>query len=265
MRKSRPELVRFTLIELLVVVSIIGILASLLLPSLGRARSRAKAASCMNNIRQISMATHDYADTYNEWFAKADGASGCQYYFDTQSASDFNAIYPNLKLFVCPTSKYLYRLNLPQYGPGYRLRGGINATIRMYATRGDRVSTANYIWWGYYSLNGGRPANAASPYAVNIPKRTWAGSIQYDPAHATQTSYYMREPDSQPMAMDAMNEGSDRFYIYSAGDFTQNNHIDLVGANVSFLDGHAIWANQLGQPISKRKVYVGYWQGWMYW
>lgn len=66
---------RFTLIELLVVIAIIAVLASMLLPALGRARAKAKQALCLGNLKQAYMLLAQYASENHDYLPGNTGSN----------------------------------------------------------------------------------------------------------------------------------------------------------------------------------------------
>jgi len=100
MSVQRP---RFTLIELLVVIAIIAILASILLPSLGRAKEKAKEMSCANLKKQLAMASISYTGDFSERVHAATIVGGYPAWW---CLADLNYLPPKEKKFgtTCPSS-----------------------------------------------------------------------------------------------------------------------------------------------------------------
>lgn len=98
----------FTLLELLVAVAIIGILAALLLPVLGRARGAAARATCINNLHQINAAVIMYADDHADSLRSA--TNDYHIYFtyreDINSYLARNGSGTNDAVFACPADNF---------------------------------------------------------------------------------------------------------------------------------------------------------------
>jgi prepilin-type N-terminal cleavage/methylation domain-containing protein len=146
--KGRPWLSRrgFTLIELLVVIAIIAVLIGLLLPAVQKVREAAARIQCTNNIKQISLAVHNFENTYGTvppiWYQNTDTVGW-------NGKGGF--VHSNLFYALLPYIEQQNVYNLGQSGQAPNIGGGPyvgpfgarSSVIKTYVCPSDATEPAN--------------------------------------------------------------------------------------------------------------------------
>ncbi len=193
----------FTLIELLVVIAIIAILAAILFPVFERAREKANATACINNLKELSLAGLIYIsdhDGHNLWCVMANTPGGTSPRGYTSAVGYWRwheTLIPYMKnddILKCESYKFNPGRDPNSYGYNYVGCG------YLYSATSTDPYTAGFVW-------------DEMPMPTNI--------IMFGPRY--------------PLGGDAV------MYSYCASACLPQIHSD--GDNFAFCDGHAKWMN----------------------
>ena len=221
----------FTLIELLVVIAVIAILAAILFPVFAQAREKARAASCVSNLKQIMTGVKMYSQDYDEssmhylWYQIQGGAY-------TTWMDLVNPYIKNEQVFICPSA--------PKTPSG--AFGGCGSANHI----GSTYAWPAWIPYTYWTWIDGQPAFGGFPLpwaaASSACGNPWSRCVGTEFAEFPAESAFLIEGYMTTYYPTAGTTFGSACGTGTSFTFTDNNTFRHNGGmNVAFCDGHAKW------------------------
>ncbi len=242
------RLLMFTLIELLVVIAIIAILAAMLLPALAKAREKARAISCVNNMKQVTLGALLYNDEYDG------NVFGCRIWRHATTRNEplwwYELIYLDFAQSPFGLSTRTSKIGSGQQSAN--LVGNTSYIVDMLVCPSDSIGCVNWFWVPI-------PLSFGINAFIN-GTGNWSGSATLNLSSQSQA----KNPSDIPYFADnyVYQQKNGSFKTYAFGSAPDQNSVRNNGAhgtrrNIAMFDGHVE-----SQSATKYRTGSGYEDLW---